>query len=208
MDVTSKLPRVGTTIFSVMSQLAAEHKAINLGQGFPDFPVPPFLVEALQRAMREGHNQYAPMTGIPALRQQVARQIHALYGCSVDADAEVTVTSGATEAIFAAVHALVRHSLQDILSADGFQVAVAENGAQALKLAREIRFDVVLCLGILYHLPEARSGRFARGLATLMLLVAALAGVAARTAIASAPALTEALRYSERRDLSMSGRPF
>jgi methionine aminotransferase len=108
MDLTSKLPRVGTTIFTVMSQLAAEHKAINLGQGFPDFPVPAFLVEELHAAMRAGHNQYAPMTGIPALRQQIARKIAALYDHSVDADAEVTVTSGATEAIFAAVHALVR----------------------------------------------------------------------------------------------------
>ena len=68
----TKLPKVGTTIFTVMSQLAVEHQAVNLGQGFPDFDVPERLVEALDRAMRDGHNQYAPMTGIPALRQAIA----------------------------------------------------------------------------------------------------------------------------------------
>ena len=135
MDATSKLPRVGTTIFTVMSQLAAEHKAINLGQGFPDFPVPEFLVEALHRAMRDGHNQYAPMTGIPALRQQVARKIEALYGRAVDADAEVTVTSGATEAIFAAVHALVRAGEEVIVldpCYDCYEPAIELAGARAV----------------------------------------------------------------------------
>src|SRR5690606_37978330 len=99
MPVESKLPRVGTTIFTVMSQLAAEHRAVNLGQGFPDFPVPDFLVEALHRAMREGHNQYAPMTGIPALRDQIANKVRGLYGRAIDPATDVTVTSGATEAI-------------------------------------------------------------------------------------------------------------
>ncbi len=104
----SKLPNVGTTIFTVMSQLAAEHSAVNLGQGFPDFDAPPFLVDALARAMREGHNQYAPMTGIPALREAIAGKIAALYGARVDAGTDITVTSGATEAIFCAIHAVVR----------------------------------------------------------------------------------------------------
>ena len=72
MHVATKLPRVGTTIFSVMSQLAAEHKAVNLGQGFPDFAVPARLVEELGRAMREGHNQYAPMPGVLALREALS----------------------------------------------------------------------------------------------------------------------------------------
>src|SRR5688500_4233598 len=105
MHVQTKLPKVGTTIFTVMSQLAMEHQAVNLGQGFPDFPVPDRLVEALDRAMRDGHNQYAPMTGIPALRQAIAAKTGRVYGWRPDADAEVTVTSGATEAIFDAVQA-------------------------------------------------------------------------------------------------------
>ena len=104
----TKLPKVGTTIFTVMSQLAAEHGAVNLGQGFPDFPVPARLVDELDKAMRAGHNQYAPMTGVPALRQAIARKTARVYGVEVDADAEVTVTSGATEAIFDAVAAVVR----------------------------------------------------------------------------------------------------
>lgn len=108
MDVHSKFPRKQTTIFAVMSQLAAEHSAVNLGQGFPDFPVPQFLQEALVKAMREGRNQYAPMHGIAPLREQIAAKIAALYGANVDAEREITVTSGATEALFAAIHAVAR----------------------------------------------------------------------------------------------------
>lgn len=108
MTPQTKLPKVGTTIFTVMSQLALEHQAVNLGQGFPDFEVPRRLVDALARAMVEGRNQYAPMTGVPALRQAIAEKTLDCYGRAVDADAEVTVTSGASEAIFDAVLALVR----------------------------------------------------------------------------------------------------
>ena len=108
MQIATKLPKVGTTIFTVMSQLAAEHGAVNLGQGFPDFAPPQFLVDELARAMREGKNQYAPMSGIPSLRQAIAAKTRALYDREVDADAEITVTSGASEAIFDAVLALVR----------------------------------------------------------------------------------------------------
>ena len=108
MDVHSKFPRKQTTIFAVMSQLAAEHSAVNLGQGFPDFPVPQFLQEALVKAMREGRNQYAPMHGIAPLREQIAAKIAAIYGANVDAEREITVTSGATEALFAAIHAVAR----------------------------------------------------------------------------------------------------
>ena len=99
----SRLPQVGTTIFSVMSALAVEHGAVNLGQGFPDFDCDPRLVEHVAAAMREGHNQYPPMTGVPALRQVVARKIEALYGRRYDADREITVTAGATQAILTAV---------------------------------------------------------------------------------------------------------
>jgi methionine aminotransferase len=108
MFPTTKLPKVGTTIFTVMSQLALEHQAVNLGQGFPDFDVPEPLIAALDRAMRAGRNQYAPMTGVPALRQAIAAKTQRCYGHKVDADAEITVTSGASEAIFDAVLAVVR----------------------------------------------------------------------------------------------------
>ena len=108
MQIQTKLPKVGTTIFTVMSQLAVEHGAVNLGQGFPDFAVPPLLADALARAMAEGRNQYAPMSGVPALRQAIAAKTLDCYGRRVDADAEVTVTSGASEAIFDAVLAVVR----------------------------------------------------------------------------------------------------
>ena len=108
LQVETKLPKVGTTIFTVMSQLAVEHGAVNLGQGFPDFDVPQRLVDALSRAMADGRNQYAPMTGIPALRQAIAAKTERCYGWRPDADAEVTVTSGASEAIFDAIHAVVR----------------------------------------------------------------------------------------------------
>ena len=107
MQIETKLPKVGTTIFTVMSQLAASHKAINLGQGFPDFDGPQALRDALARAMDEGRNQYAPMSGLAELREQIARKTEALYGRRVDVDHDITVTSGATEAIFAAVAAVV-----------------------------------------------------------------------------------------------------
>jgi methionine aminotransferase len=106
--LATKLPKVGTTIFTVMSQLAAEHRAINLGQGFPDFPVPERLVDELAKAMRAGHNQYAPMSGIAALREAIAAKTESCHGWRPDADSDITVTSGASEAIFDAVAALVR----------------------------------------------------------------------------------------------------
>ncbi|MCW3148566.1 pyridoxal phosphate-dependent aminotransferase [Stutzerimonas stutzeri] len=106
--IASKLPNVGTTIFTTMSQLAAETGAINLSQGFPDFDGPLALREAVARHVLGGHNQYAPMTGLPALREQVATKVRTLYGRSVDADREVTITPGATQAIFCAIQALIR----------------------------------------------------------------------------------------------------
>ena len=108
MTFDSKLPTVGTTIFTVMSKLAAEHGAINLSQGFPDFDAPPELLERAVHHLTHGHNQYAPMAGVPALREQVARKVLDLYGSCVDSDAEVTITAGATEAIFCAITATVR----------------------------------------------------------------------------------------------------
>ncbi|MDX5373690.1 MAG: pyridoxal phosphate-dependent aminotransferase [Pseudomonadaceae bacterium] len=105
--LASKLPNVGTTIFTRMSQLAAEVGAINLSQGFPDFDGPQALREAVARHVLEGRNQYSPMTGLPTLRQQVAAKIARSYGVQRDADSEITITPGATEAIFCAVQALI-----------------------------------------------------------------------------------------------------
>jgi len=106
--IASKLPNVGTTIFTTMSQLAAETGALNLSQGFPDFDGPLALREAVARHVMDGHNQYSPMTGLPALREQVAAKIERCYGAQVNPDLEVTITPGATEAIFCAVQAIVR----------------------------------------------------------------------------------------------------
>jgi methionine aminotransferase len=107
MKFKSKLPDVGTTIFTVMSQMAADHSAINLGQGYPDFNASPQLLELVTKAMREGHNQYPPMPGIKPLREQIAHKVSRLYGHSYDPDTEITVTSGATEALMASIQAFV-----------------------------------------------------------------------------------------------------
>ncbi len=108
MSIQTKLPKVGTTIFTVMSQMAMQHQAVNLGQGFPDFPVPEALVDSLAKAMRDGKNQYAPMMGIQPLREAIAAKTEACYGYKACPDSEITVTSGASEAIFDAVLAVVR----------------------------------------------------------------------------------------------------
>ncbi|HPU19497.1 MAG TPA: pyridoxal phosphate-dependent aminotransferase [Alicycliphilus sp.] len=104
----SRLPNVGTTIFTVMSALAAEHQAVNLGQGFPDFACDPALTDAVTRAMQAGHNQYPPMAGIPGLRQAIATKIEALHARQYDANAEITITAGATQAILTAILACVQ----------------------------------------------------------------------------------------------------
>ncbi|NMZ19740.1 pyridoxal phosphate-dependent aminotransferase [Pseudomonas rhodesiae] len=106
--ITSKLPTVGTTIFTTMSQLAAETGALNLSQGFPDFNGPQGLLDAVGKHVAAGHNQYSPMTGLPALRQQVAAKIARSYGVTVNPDTEVTITPGATAAIFCAIQAVIR----------------------------------------------------------------------------------------------------
>ena len=134
----SKLPNVGTTIFTVMSQLAAQHGAVNLGQGFPDFPVPERLIDALDRAMRAGQNQYAMMTGTPALRQAIADKTERCYGHRPDPDSEITVTSGASEAIFDAVQAVVRAGEEVIVldpCYDCYEPAIDLAGARAVHVA-------------------------------------------------------------------------
>ena len=103
----SRLPNVGTTIFTVMSALATEHQAINLGQGFPDFPCDRKLIESVNEAMLADHNQYPPMIGIPKLRQEISQKIQNLYGHHYDADSEITITAGGTQGILTAVLACV-----------------------------------------------------------------------------------------------------
>lgn len=115
--IISKLPNVGTTIFTRMSQLAAETGALNLSQGFPDFDGPQALRDAVGQHIASGHNQYSPMTGLPALRSQVAAKIARSYGVHVDADTEVTITPGATQAIFCAIQAVI-HAGDEVIVFD------------------------------------------------------------------------------------------
>lgn len=138
MQIQSKLPRVGTTVFTVMSQLAAQYEAVNLGQGFPDFATPQRLRDKLAEALQAGHNQYAPMIGLASLREQIARKAEALYGRKVDADAEVTITSGATEAIFAAIAAVVRAGDEVVVldpCYDSYEPAIELSGGRAVHVA-------------------------------------------------------------------------
>lgn len=133
----SKLPDVGTTIFTVMSNLAAEHDAINLSQGFPDFDGPEALRERVSHYLNHGHNQYAPMSGVPTLRAAIAEKVVALYAHRIDADTEVTVTSGATEALFCAIHAVVRPGDEVIIfdpAYDSYEPAVALAGGRCIRL--------------------------------------------------------------------------
>jgi methionine aminotransferase len=137
MQLETKLPKVGTTIFSVMSQLATEHKAVNLGQGFPDFEPPQALRDAVTRAMAEGKNQYAAGIGIPKLREQIAAKTERLYGHRVSPDTEVTVTSGATEALFSAIAAVVRAGDEVIVfdpCYDSYEPAIELQGATAIHI--------------------------------------------------------------------------
>ena len=103
VSIESKLPAIGLTIFTVMSNLAAEKKAVNLGQGFPDFDCDPALVDAVTAAMKSGFNQYPPMAGVPGLRTAIASKIEILYGRAYDAESEITVTAGATQALLTAI---------------------------------------------------------------------------------------------------------
>jgi methionine aminotransferase len=107
-EIQSKLPKVGTTIFTVMSQMASEYNAINLSQGFPDFPVSEKLIDLVYQNMQIGHNQYAPMPGLPQLREAIANKIKNTGGINLDTDSQITVSAGATEAIFSSVLATVQ----------------------------------------------------------------------------------------------------
>jgi methionine aminotransferase len=114
-NLKSKLPGVKTTIFTLMSALAREEGALNLSQGFPDFDCPEDLKNALEKALREGKNQYAPMAGLPGLRQKIAAKTQFLYGASYDPETQITVTAGATQAIFTAISALIKPGDEVIL---------------------------------------------------------------------------------------------
>ena len=134
----SKLPNVGTTIFSVMTRLAVESGAINLAQGFPDFQADPALFAAAMRAMQGGANQYAPMAGMPALRTAIASKVAACYGAVYDVEDEITVTAGATQALFTAIAAFVRPGDEVIVFApvyDSYIPAIETVGGRAVPVA-------------------------------------------------------------------------
>jgi methionine aminotransferase len=138
VTIDSKLPSVGTTIFTVMSKLAADCGAINLSQGFPDFQADPALFDSTLRAMQAGHNQYPPMAGVPELRAAIADKVAALYGAVYDVEDEITVTAGATQAIFTAIAAFVRSGDEVIVFEpvyDSYVPAIETVGGKAVYAA-------------------------------------------------------------------------
>src|SRR5262245_58210670 len=137
MEFQSKLPDVGTTIFTVMSRRARELGALNLGQGFPDYDIDPRLQELTAAAMSQGFNQYAPMEGVIELREEIAKKLALSYGVTVNPDSEVTVTCGATEGIYSAVQALVGPGDEAIVfdpSYDSYDPAVRLAGARCVHI--------------------------------------------------------------------------
>jgi methionine aminotransferase len=137
IKLNSKLPNVGTTIFTIMSRMAMEHGAINLSQGYPDFSVPTELVERLNHYAVQGENQYPPMHGISYLREQIAHKVSGVYQANVDAETEITVTSGATEALFVAIQAIVSQDDEVIVfdpAYDAYDPAIALAGGHAVHL--------------------------------------------------------------------------
>lgn len=138
MQLISKLPDVGTTIFTTMSKLAVEHDAINLGQGFPDFNPDPNLLKLVSEAMLRGYNQYPYMPGVDSLRKVISDKVAKLYGCNYDPESEVTVTSGATEAIMASVMATVQHGDEVIViepNYDSYLPAIRLAGGKPISVA-------------------------------------------------------------------------
>ena len=137
-DIDSKLPDVGTTIFAVMSGLAEEHDAINLSQGFPDFEPDEALLDRVTHYLKAGKNQYPPMTGVPELRRAIAGKLRLTAGVEVNPDSEITITSGATEALFCAIHALVRPGDEVIVfdpAYDSYAPAVSLAGGKTVHVA-------------------------------------------------------------------------
>lgn len=135
--IQSKLPNAGTTIFAVMSKLAAEHNAINLSQGFPDFHADEEMVSLVNKHMQAGNNQYAPMPGLMSLREVLAQKTEELYGAKYDPETEITVTAGATQAIFTAITAIIREEDEVIIfepAYDCYQPAIELNGGKTIYL--------------------------------------------------------------------------
>lgn len=133
--ISSKLPRVGTTIFTVMSKLATEHNAINLSQGFPDFDCPAPLITAVNKAMKAGNNQYAPMPGVLKLREKIAEKTEELYGAKYDPETEITITAGATQAIYTAIAATIREDDEVLIfepAYDCYEPAITLNGGKTI----------------------------------------------------------------------------
>ena len=133
----SKLPDVGTTVFTVMSRRARELDALNLGQGFPDYDIDPRLTELVAAAMRAGHNQYAPMEGLPTLRERIATKLRSSYGREIDPVTEITITLGATEGIYSAIQAMVGPGEEAIAfdpAYDSYEPAVRLAGARCVRL--------------------------------------------------------------------------
>lgn len=131
----SKLPNIGTTIFTVMSNLATTNNAINLSQGFPDYPISPLLINSVNKAMRDGFNQYAPMIGLPALREALAIKVNSLYQTNVSADTDITITPGATYAIYTAFTAILHPGDEVIVlepAYDSYIPNIEVNGAKAI----------------------------------------------------------------------------
>ncbi len=131
MKIQSKLPEVGTTIFTVMSALATEHGAINLSQGFPNYEVDPILKDLINHYVQSGYNQYAPMSGIPELRKAIATKKKICYDVVVDPDQEITITNGATEALYSAISAVIKKGDEVILfepAYDSYIPAIKLNG--------------------------------------------------------------------------------
>jgi methionine aminotransferase len=134
----SKLPTVGTTIFTVMSQLATEHGAVNLGQGFPDFPMDKELTSLVAKAMEADWNQYAPMAGLPLLRQKLAEKVQQLYGTSIDPDTDITITPGGTYAIYTALTAVLQPGDEVIVfepAYDSYIPNIETNGAVPVRIS-------------------------------------------------------------------------
>ena len=130
-NISSKLPKTGTTIFTVMSQLAAEHNAINLSQGFPDFPCSDELLSLVSKHMKMGHNQYAPLQGIAPLREILSDKIEKLYSIKYNPNTEINITAGATQAIYTAITALIHEGDEVIViepAYDCYVPAIQLNG--------------------------------------------------------------------------------
>lgn len=136
-SIISKLPAAGTTIFTTMSVLAQQHNAINLGQGFPDFPMPEELMNYVTEAMAAGHNQYTHMNGLPLLRERIAEKAGRLYGASIDPDSEITITPGGTYAIYTALTAIIQPGDEVIIfepAYDSYRPNVEINGGIAVPI--------------------------------------------------------------------------